>query len=599
MRKQYFYFLIFFVLFGVSSASVLELYQQSDISQDQLASTLDASSSASSPKFSEEELVSMVKPSVVRIAVHVEGDVSIAPFKINLKDFTVRSIPGEKPLKMPVNLDFAGSGFVVNPDGYILTNSHVVSDATAKIQVVEPIINLLLAGELSSLSDVETTKMNSGRTKEESIAFGRQILDYVVEQSVFNLTKKIVILNPTSKEVTLKKLTETGFPVEIVSVNDNWYKDDKDVAVLKILEKNLPSLRLGGGNKLSIGSPVYVFSFPSNAELNGNNLLESMFTKGVVSAFKNSQNTDFKIFQTDAKISTGSSGGPLFDTDGQVAGLVTMQTSSQSQSNGLSAVSTEQAGDNFAFAVPADIAKATLSNSFIINDEGNYSGHLKSGLILLHDNHCKLAIDEFKLAQGANEKFGVEKYVEPYIEQCNALIASGVSIDSKWDEFMNRIRSMGMLAWALVASVIFLLIGLGIGIAILFKHFKKDHLDVDHLKHVIGHQNTTSEAVSPQSPFATAVEQVGTLKNLRAEKETTEEGGMPDTASGIGQVSNVNNIESKTLNHGELKPPNKSLLDYIKQAREAGLTFQAIEKALKDAGWSDDEISRALAVPQS
>ncbi len=575
MHKKYFYFLISFALFVVLFIPAYTFHSQGkNFSSYQIANAQDGTSDAPSAKLSEEELVSIVKPSVVRIVTHVEGDVSIIPFKISLKDFSVHSIPGEKPLKMPVNLDITGSGFVVNPEGYILTNSHVVSDTSAKIHIVQPIINLILAGELSSLSDAEAKKMNTDRTKEDGIAFGREILDYVVKQSTFNLTSKIVILDPTSNEQTLGKLTTAGFPVEIVSVNDNWYKDDKDVAVLKIGERNLPSLRLGGGNTLSVGAQVYVFGFPSNAELNGNSLLESTFTKGVVSAFKNSQNTDFKIFQTDAKISTGSSGGPLFDTDGQVAGLVTLETSSDNQSN----------GDNFAFAVPAEIAKTVLSNSFIINDDGIYGAHLKAGLLLARDKHCKNAIVEFNLAKGVNEKFGVAKYVDPYIEKCNALISSGFSIDSKWDEFIVKVRSMGMLAWALFAAGIFFLVILGVGVAVLLKHLKKDEAELNHLEHVIEHQGRNTDVTSPQSPFTTAVKQEKNIRDVLIEE---------------GAAEKKNTMAHTTVSLGDPRPPNAALLDYIKQARLAGLTFQVIEKALKDAGWNDDEISRALAVPQS
>ena len=590
MRKKYFYSLISFALFvGSFIPAYTFYYPDKNFLPGQIANAQDVPSDAPSTKLSEEELVSMVKPSVVRIVTHVEGDVSIIPFKISLKDFSVHSIPGGKPLKMPVNLDITGSGFVVNPEGYLLTNSHIVSDVSAKIHIVQPIIDLLLTGELSSLSDAEAKKMDSDRTKEEGIAFGREILDYVVQQSTFNLTSKIVILNPTSNEQTLGKLTETGFPVEVVSVNDNWYKDDKDVAVLKIAEKNLPSLRLGGGNTLSVGGQVYVFGFPSNAELNGNSLLESTFTKGVISALKNSQNTDFKIFQTDAKISTGSSGGPLFDANGQVAGLVTLETSSENQSN----------GDNFAFAVPAEIAKTILSNSFIINDDGSYGSHLKAGLLLAHDKHCKNAITEFNLAKSVNEKFGVAKYVDPYIEKCNALISSGFSVDSKWDEFMVKVRSMGMLAWALFAAGIFLLVVLGVGVAVLLKHLKKDEAELNHLEHVVEHRGENTDVVSPQTPFTTVVKQEKSMQDVLIEqgiKETLEKKDIPDKTS----INNFNNTPTRAAtSSGDPRPPNAALLDYIKQARLAGLTFQVIEKALKDAGCSDDEISRALAVPQS
>ena len=588
MRKNYFYLIIPLALFAISFASALALSSRGDFVLKQLASTLNVSSDAPPQKLSEEELVSMVKPAVVRIMVRAEVEASIPLFRVSFKDFTVKTVPNQKSIKISTPIDISGSGFVVNPDGYILTNAHVVSDMTIKKKILAPFILLAINYDLSSFSK-EDAKNLEKKTEQEGLEFGKRILDYAVEESSFTFkTKKIVVLNPTSLGTTREKILNEGFTAEVVSVNDNFYKDDKDVAILKIAEKNLPSLRLGSGDKLSVGGQVYVFGFPSNAELNNNNLLESTFTKGLVNAFKNSQNTDFKIFQTDAKISTGSSGGPLFDTDGQVAGLVTFKTSSENQSN----------GDNFAFAVPAEIAKTVLSNSFIINDDGIYGAHLKAGLLLLRDKHCKDAITEFELAKSVNKKFGVARYVDPYIEKCNVLISSGLSIDSKWDEFMVKVRSLGMLAWALFAAGIFLVVILGIGITILLKRLKKDQTELNHLERVIEHQGGVVEVVSTQSPFTTVVRQEKNIRDVLIQQDAKEIIEKKD-AFDLTSVNNQNNIATRpTVLVGDPRPPNEALLIYIKQARLAGLTFQAIEKALKDAGWNDDEISRALAVPQ-
>lgn len=586
MRKRYFYLIISFVLFAASFGPARALLENADLALKQRASILDAPSDEQPVKLSEEELVSMVKPSVVRIVEHVDVEALIPPFKINFKDFTVSTIPGGKSLKMPSTpADITGSGFVVNPDGYILTNSHVVSDTTIKTAVLSPFIEYEIVKAIASLSKDEAEKIEKERTSEDGFAFGKEILDYVIKQSTFNITKKIVVLNPASSEETSKAIIETGFPAEVVSINEDWRNDDKDVAVLKIAEKNLPSLRLGSSGKLSVGQQIYVFGFPSNAELGSNNLLESTFTKGVVSAIKNSPNNDFKIFQTDAKVSKGSSGGPLFNADGEVAGLVTSETSLGGQLS----------GDNFAFVIPAEIAKNIISENFIINDEGSYSPHLKAGLLLLRDKHCKNAITEFELAKSTNEKFGVAKYVDPYIEKCNALISSGFSIDSKWDEFMAKVRSLGMLAWALFAAGMFLLVIVGIGIVILIKRLKKDQTELNHLERVIEHQGGSPESIIPQSPFTTAVKQEKSIRDVLVEKGATEKKDIPN----MTPLNNQNNIPANVVTPiGDPRLPNKALLDYIKQARQAGLTFQAIEKALKDAGWNDDEISRALAVPQ-
>lgn len=526
--------------------------------------------------FSEQELVNAVKPAVVRIVEHVEGSASIAPFKVDLKNFTIKTIPGEKSLTIPIKLDLTGSGFVVNPDGYILTNSHVVSDYTIKASVAEPVVDLILSLEERSLTKADIEKINKEKTSQEGFEFGREILEYVIGQSSFTIKKTVTVLNPTSTQTEAEKLTSDGFPAEVIHVNENWYVDDKDIAILKIEEKNLPSLRLGSSDDIVVGSPVYVFGFPSNAEFNRNSLLESTFTKGVVSAIKNSATNDFKIFQTDAKISTGSSGGPLFNEEGHVTGLVSFMTGSDAQEN----------GDNFAFAIPIEVAKKPLSDDFVINDEGVFMPHFRAGIGFFHDKHCERAIEEFTLAKSVNAKFGVGKYVDPYIDTCNSLIASGLSIDSTWDEFAATVRSMGMLVWALAASGIFLIAIIAIGGLMVMRRLRKDKEELIHLEHVIEHTSEAPvehkpEVVHSEPQLMTIVSAQATVPNGE-ESEITRKMTNPDLTRGTPTSSG----------------PNLELLSYIKQARAAGLTFQQIEVELKNVGWTDDEISRALAVPQ-
>lgn len=563
------YYRVFSILFlGVFVSAAALFHGSASLLPERAHAAQISSDIPPAGKLSEEELVTVVKPSVVRIVKHVEGEASIASFKINLKDFTIHSVPGEKPLVLPVKIDITGSGFVVNPDGYILTNSHVISENTVKMRIVEPLIDYVLRGELSSLNSADAQKIDKERTQEEGFTFGQEILDYVISKSTFNLTTTITVLNPTSEGNDLAELIKSGFQAEVVSLNEDWYKNERDVGVLKIEEKNLPSLRIADSKDISVGNQVYVFGFPSSAEFNRNNLLESTFTKGVVSAIKSSQGNDFKIFQTDAKISTGSSGGPLFDSAGHVAGLVTFETSASDQSN----------GDNFAFAIPIEIAKESLSGNFIINDEGEFGPRMRAGLEFMREKHCKNAIAEFTAAKNVNEKFGVNEYVDPYIEKCSTLIASGLSIDSKWDEIRQRIHEAGALFWALLAAGVFLLVMLGVIGAIFWKRLKKDKVELEHLEHVIEHRSekeeATTSAVSPA--FTVVVEKKETV----AEKTSH----LMETAQGVGNKNS--------------SAPNPELLSYIKAARQSGLTFQAINQELKKAGWSDDEIARALAVPE-
>jgi S1-C subfamily serine protease len=110
-----------------------------------------------------------------------------------------------------------------------------------------------------------------------------------------------------------------------------------DIAALQIEGNGLPSVHLGNSSTVKTGDHVTALGAPLG--------LESTLTDGIISAVREAGS--FRVFQTSAPVSHGSSGGPLFDDYGDVVAL---------------AVSTVEAGENLNFAVPIDSAKALLKS---------------------------------------------------------------------------------------------------------------------------------------------------------------------------------------------------------------------------------------------
>ena len=443
---------------------------------------------------SQEELANLTKPAVVRILQHVKGTVTIYPFDINFKDLTIFPVQKQEPVTIPIDEYFTGSGEIINPDGYILTNSHVVSYQSVKLIVAAKFGVAAITAKETSLSEDKRGEIT--KDEEKLVDFGKRIVEFLLEKSKFDLEKTVTVLNPSVQDEKKEDLIFHGFPAKIISVNDNFYNDNKDVAVIKINESNLPAMKMGNSDPVKTGEAIYIFGFPGTADFNSKNLLESTFSKGVVSAFKDSDNKDFKIIQTDAKVSQGSSGGPLLNAQGEIIGLITYQTGSLS----------EASGDNFAFAIPINNAKDFIKSGYISDAtvepaDGDYSQHFQAGIAYLHNKECKKAIAEFGLVADVNSKFESGKNTQNYVDQCNAMIAAGQSIDTNWQKFWQRVKETNSFVWLLsgVGFIVFIL--LIIIIWFLSKKLKKDEKEIDVMeKHINAEEKEINQLEKIMTP---------------------------------------------------------------------------------------------------
>ncbi len=120
--------------------------------------------------------------------------------------------------------------------------------------------------------------------------------------------------------------------VEVLAVDKR-----KDIAFLKIPAVELPFLKLGRSGTIQVGDTVYSVSNPLG-------ILPNTLSQGLISGLR--QMEGYRVFQISAPISEGSSGGPLFNTAGEVIGIVAMQI---------------REGQNLNFAIPIDYARGMLS----------------------------------------------------------------------------------------------------------------------------------------------------------------------------------------------------------------------------------------------
>ncbi|MHB1389701.1 MAG: S1C family serine protease [Thermoleophilia bacterium] len=190
-----------------------------------------------------------------------------------------------------------GSGFVANAEGYILTNAHVVIDTET-------------SNTPTKASKVEVN-FRSGKKAEATI----------------------VGYDLTSSDVAVLKVDPSGLAL-------------------------VPAV-LGDSGKVVVGEPVAAIGSPFGE-------YSSSITSGIVSAINRtvqSPSAGFAIqnaIQTDAAINRGNSGGPLFNSSGEVIGLNEQIATTSGGSEGVG------------FAVPINTAKQVM-DQIITNGSVQYA----------------------------------------------------------------------------------------------------------------------------------------------------------------------------------------------------------------------------------
>lgn len=93
-----------------------------------------------------------------------------------------------------------------------------------------------------------------------------------------------------------------------------------DIALLKleVPDSTLAHATLGNSDKMVVGQKVYAIGSPFG--------MENSFSSGIISAFRGFNKiydgtVGIEFIQTDASINSGNSGGPLFNSNGEVVGI--------------------------------------------------------------------------------------------------------------------------------------------------------------------------------------------------------------------------------------------------------------------------------------
>ena len=214
----------------------------------------------------------------------------------------------------------SGTGFFISDDGYILTNNHVISEASS-----------------------------------------------------------------SGSEINVLTYDGTTYAATVVGADAS-----NDLAVLKIDASDCVPVTFGSSSDMSVGDTVYAVGNPMGE-------LQFTMTSGMVSALDRDVTTEesggsINMFQMDAAINSGNSGGPVYNANGEVIGVATAKYSSSG---------TDATVEGLGFAIPSDDAKK-ISNDLMTN--GYVTGKAKMG-VSIDQNYSSTVAQYYDMPEGAYVKY--------------------------------------------------------------------------------------------------------------------------------------------------------------------------------------------------
>lgn len=331
-----------------------------------------------------------------------------------LTNFLYYVKPGRNQINKEVQTGAMGTGFIITPDGYIVTNAHVIyaEEDYLKRQLIQTALQEIIE------KDVQDVIHQAGEMNAE-------VSEETMKRGINNVATYYLHFMQMGK-VETQIYTEMGVAVPGFQSQQRGFGSDlrkrgepipgKDVAVLKIDKTNLPTVSIGDDSTISTGDPIYVIGYPGVATfhplLAQESAIEPTLTSGLISARKNMA-AGFEVLQTDAAITHGNSGGPAFNDKGEVIGIATFGSIDYQTGQEISGMN---------FLIPISVARQFLNEINVQPQQSRLTQLYQEGLALYEGERFSRALDKFREVNELNPGY---PYVQKYISDSRAAIDAG------------------------------------------------------------------------------------------------------------------------------------------------------------------------------
>lgn len=364
-------------------------------------------------------------------------NVYIKAFCANVDKYMLK---GTQTVSKELNTTMLGSGFIVTPDGHVITNAHVVdeNDEDTKKNFAQQAFQEIIENDANEIEGSMGRKL----TEDEAQALMDANSWYFSQTlEVGNIDKEFsVVLGISGKD---GKIQAMNIPAKLVTKGAAI--PGKDVAILKLQEKHTyPTIRVGDDKSLRVGENVYVLGYPGVATfhplLSEETMAEATLTRGLISAKKNMKG-GWEVLQTDAAVTHGNSGGPVMNDKGEVIGLATFGSADEQRGQ-------EVQGLNF--IVPSTIVTEFINKANIKPDMSDISLAYEDAMDLFDKSRYKKALEKFKEVKSMNGSF---PFIDKYITDTQTNIDKGLDKEPSGIDPMYYYIGGGALALILILVV--------------------------------------------------------------------------------------------------------------------------------------------------
>lgn len=357
-----------------------------------------------------QEMVLRVKPAVVVVVAEIGAQV------------TLRCAGAEKTVAAPAYRE-SGSGFLISPRGWVITNAHVVfaaHDPPRKWLTARLVERAFRAECLPSVLAQRGLGTGQRSETEESL----------VREAVASTPARGVVLEPAVWVVLQNGVRLPARIAKYSPPTGGEAMSGRDLALLRVEAADMPTLSLGDSGALKIGDKLSVVGFPgvvmTHELLNASAKVQASVTHGAVSGFKQDR-ANQPIIQTDAAAEAGTSGGPVVDSAGLVVGVMTAVTQGEG--------GTVQ---GFNFVIPVAAVKEFLSGTTVALDEtSRFSTAWRAGLSAFFAGRYSRAA--------------------PHFTETNRLLPEMPDVQRITAENTVRMQTQPLLPWDQVGAVLVLL----------------------------------------------------------------------------------------------------------------------------------------------